>query len=64
MMFTLYSLPNIVLALLTGVLIDKIGIRKSTVLFTAMIMVGSILFSLGVFLSSFYLALLGRMFIG
>lgn len=39
----IYSLPNIIMVLLGGMLIDKIGTRKSVVLFTLFIMLGSII---------------------
>ncbi|MDP4117487.1 MAG: MFS transporter, partial [Bacteroidota bacterium] len=42
----IYSVPNIIMVLLGGLLIDKIGTRKSVVLFTCIIMLGSIITAL------------------
>ena len=39
----IYSIPNIVLVLFGGVLIDRIGTKKSTMLFTVLIAMGAIL---------------------
>jgi MFS family permease len=39
----IYSIPNIVLVLLGGVLIDQIGTKKSTLLFTILVAFGAIL---------------------
>ena len=40
LLFSIYNLPNIVLALLTGMFIDRVGIRVSTLLFTMGVLVG------------------------
>jgi MFS family permease len=42
----IYSVPNIIMVLLGGLLIDKIGTRKSVFIFTAIIMLGSIITAL------------------
>jgi MFS family permease len=38
----IYSFPNIIMVLIGGLLIDKIGTRTSVLIFTALIMIGSI----------------------
>jgi MFS family permease len=37
----IYSFPNILMVLIGGILIDRIGTRKSVILFTAVIMIGA-----------------------
>jgi MFS family permease len=37
----IYSFPNILMVLIGGILIDRIGTRKSVILFTAIIMIGA-----------------------
>src|SRR5665647_1795793 len=37
----IYSFPNIIMVLIGGVIIDKIGTRKSVVIFTILIMIGA-----------------------
>ncbi len=64
MLFSVYSLPNIFLSLLTGVLIDKMGIRLSTMMFTFFILLGQALFTLSSYLGIYNLALLGRLITG
>jgi predicted MFS family arabinose efflux permease len=64
LLFSVYSLPNIILALLTGVLLDKIGIRRSAVLYTGAIFTGGVLFTYGTHTNSFQVALIGRLIMG
>lgn len=40
MLYTVYSLPNIILPFFGGVLIDKIGPRKAILLFSTIILIG------------------------
>ena len=47
LLYSVYSLPNIILPLISGVLIDKYGDQFMTLIFAAIICVGWILFSLG-----------------
>jgi MFS family permease len=39
-LYTIYSLPNMVLPLFGGIFIDKIGVRPSLILFCAILTVG------------------------
>ncbi len=64
LLFSIYSLPNIFLSLATGVLIDKLGIRKAIVIFTFTIMSGQILFALSSYAESYRMALIGRLIMG
>ena len=38
----IYSFPNIIMVLIGGVIIDKIGTRKSVIIFTVLIMIGAV----------------------
>lgn len=38
----IYSVPNIFMVLIGGIIIDRIGIRRSSFLFTALVMIGAI----------------------
>jgi MFS family permease len=42
----IYSFPNIIMVLVGGLIIDRIGTRSSVIIFTALIMLGAILTSL------------------
>ena len=40
LLYTVYSFPNIILPLIGGVLIDKIGLRKGIMFFPIFLMIG------------------------
>jgi MFS family permease len=42
----IYSFPNIIMVLIGGIVIDKIGTRKSVFIFTMLIMIGSLVTAL------------------
>ena len=42
----IYSFPNIIMVLIGGIIIDKIGTRKSVVIFTFLIMLGAVITTL------------------
>lgn len=56
----IYSLPNILMVLLGGIIIDRIGTRKSTVLFAMICMAGAVL----TVSSNFYVMAAGRLLFG
>ena len=64
MLYSIYNLPNIALSLLTGLLIDRIGIRQGTLLFMSLILLGQIIFVLATYYSNYSLALAGRFLLG
>eukprot|EP00347_Sterkiella_histriomuscorum_P014054 403362335 len=64
MLFSIYSIPNIFLSLVTGFVIDRMGIRKSTIYFTFFILFGQMLFALSSYIESYDLALIGRLILG
>ena len=59
-----YSAPNIVLPMCAGFLIDKIGVRYGIIIFTGMIVVGELIFTIGVQINEFSLSLVGRCIFG
>lgn len=62
--YTTYSLPNLALPLLGGLLTDKIGVRRSLLLFAVVVAVGQLVFALGVAWRSMGWALCGRFVFG
>lgn len=63
-MYTVYSLPNMVLPLFGGVFLDKVGIRAGLILFTVILTFGQLIFAFGVNAELYWLALLGRFVFG
>lgn len=57
----IYSLPNIIMVLIGGVLVDRFGTRTSTLVFTAICLVGAVLTAAS---SSFEMMALGRLVFG
>jgi len=62
--FSLYSFPNIVIAFFAGYLADKFGRKISIVICGSLVLIGEVLFVLGIFEGSFKLAALGRFVLG
>ena len=62
LLFSYYSLPNLVMVLVGGILLDKIGIRRAGNLFTGLCATGVLLTAAAG--SSFSLMLLGRFIFG
>jgi MFS family permease len=61
LLFSYYSLPNLVMVLVGGILLDKIGIRKAGNLFSGLCATGVLLTAAG---SPFPIMLLGRFIFG
>jgi len=61
LLFTYYSVPNIIMVFLGGILLDKIGIRRAGSLFAALCAVGVLITAFG---SSFQVMLCGRLVYG
>ncbi len=61
LLFSYYSLPNFIMVLFGGILLDKIGIRKAGNLFAALCVFGVLLTAVG---PSFHIMLLGRFIFG
>jgi len=57
----IYSLPNIIMVLIGGIIIDRIGTRKSTVLFAAICLLGAVVTAAS---GEFYMMASGRLIFG
>ncbi len=57
----IYSFPNIIMVLIGGVIVDRVGTRRSTFLFTAICLVGAIITAVA---QSFGVMALGRLIFG
>lgn len=72
LLYTVYSLPNIVLPLFGGILIDFIGIRKGVVLFSIPLIIGQGLYTylfkamciLGSWTNQYFWLIIGRVMYG
>ncbi len=61
LLFSVYSLPNIIMVLLGGILLDIIGVRKAGAIFAALCAIGVFISASG---STFLIVLLGRFIYG
>lgn len=61
---TVYSVPNMILPLIGGVMLDQLGIRSGLLLFTVILTLGQFVFYLGGAKESYWLMLLGRVIFG
>lgn len=61
-LYSVYSLPNIVLPMFSGVLLTKIGYGNGLLLTSFIILIGQIIQAMGGYRTSFNLLLLGRLF--
>ncbi|OQR97464.1 Major Facilitator Superfamily (MFS) [Achlya hypogyna] len=64
MLYTLYSIPNIILPFFGGFLVDRLGARLCLMMFATAITVGQIVFAFGCSISQFNIMLLGRVLFG
>lgn len=62
--YSVYCIPNIILPLVGGYMVDSIGVRTCIVLFCSISLIGQGIFAIGVGMKSFYLALFGRVVFG
>ena len=64
LLYTLYSVPNIVLPFFGGYFVDKWGVRTTLFVFSAFLCSGQIIFSFGVSLKSWPIMFVGRVIYG
>lgn len=62
--YTLYSAPNVILPFFGGYLVDRIGVRMCLLLFSSLITLGQVIFSLGLSIKSWPVMFLGRLIFG
>uniref|UniRef100_A0A0A9XAR9 Lysosomal dipeptide transporter MFSD1 n=1 Tax=Lygus hesperus TaxID=30085 RepID=A0A0A9XAR9_LYGHE len=65
MLYSVYSWPNTILAMVGGLLIDKyLGLQRAILLFSGTVCAGAFLFYLGVRFINYPILLLGRVLFG
>lgn len=64
LLYTVYAIPNTLLPLVGGIMLDKMGIRNGLVLFTFITCVGQGLFMLGGYNENFVWMIFGRVLFG
>jgi predicted MFS family arabinose efflux permease len=47
LLYTVYSIPNMVLPVFGGIFLDKIGIRTGLIIFTIVLTFGQLIFTMG-----------------
>jgi len=64
-LYSVYSYPNMILCFFGGFIIDRItGVRLGSIMFCGFILLGEIMFCLGIQFKLYYLALVGRFVFG
>ncbi|CAD8152613.1 unnamed protein product [Paramecium pentaurelia] len=63
-LFSIYSMPNIVLPFFGGIIIDKIGVRSALIIFCSFLVIGQGLCVQGAQVQDFGLLKLGMLFLG
>ncbi|ETW06152.1 hypothetical protein, variant [Aphanomyces invadans] len=64
LLYTLYSIPNIILPFCGGFLVDRLGARVTLLLFAGIITTGQVVFAIGCSTTQFNIMLLGRVLFG
>jgi MFS family permease len=64
LLYTVYSVPNVVLPFFGGYLVDTIGARKMIIVFAILLTLGQAVFALGCTTKSFTAMLIGRVIFG
>lgn len=64
LLYSVYSLPNVVLPLILGALLDRLGQRQMVYLLSLFIVVGQVVFTFGVTIKDFPVMLIGRVLFG
>lgn len=64
LLYTLYSVPNVILPFFAGYFVDKVGVRLSMLIFASLVGAGQVIFSFGLLLESWPVMFLGRFVFG
>jgi predicted MFS family arabinose efflux permease len=64
LLYAVYTLPNVVVVIFGGLLIDRIGLRITTLMFAALVVLGAALLAVSIFYRSFPLAVAARTIYG
>lgn len=63
-LYSVYSLPNLFLPVLGGILVDKLGLRIGSLLFMTFTALGQLIFALGGYHLSYKTMIIGRFIYG
>lgn len=64
MMYAVYALPNIIMPFIGGVIISRLGGLKMYFILSTIVLIGQIIFTIGVVKNSMFLIITGRFFFG
>lgn len=64
LLYSVYSMPNVILPFAGGYFIDKLGIRGCSLLFSVLVCLGQAVFAISAMLVNFPMALAGRFIFG
>ena len=64
LLYTVYSIPNMVLPIFGGIFLDSIGIRAGIILFTSILTLGQFVFMIGGYQGDYKMMLAGRVIFG
>lgn len=64
LLYSVYSMPNMVLPLLGGILLDSIGVRLGLILFCGILALGQAIFMIGGYTNNFSTMIAGRVVFG
>ena len=64
LLYTLTSVPNVILPFLGGYFVDRLGVRKCLIVFISLLLCGSTVFSVGVTFKSWPAMYVGRVLFG
>jgi len=64
LLYSVYSLPNIILPFFGGYLVDRIGVRAAINIFGFILIIGQAIFAYGAYMSSFGIMVAGRFVFG
>jgi len=64
LLYSVYSIPNIILPFFGGTIVDKFGAHNSALIFASLTLLGQLLFAIGAQIQSWNMMLIGRTFYG
>ena len=64
LLYSVYSIPNVILPFFGGILVDKLGTRATLIGFNAVLTIASVLIAFGVIWKSMWVVVLGRIVYG
>ena len=64
LLYSVYSLPNIVLPLVAGIITDKLGMKLTIFIFCTLVTIGQVIFCIGGVNQNFFMMCAGRFVFG